>query len=169
MLDFIRGGHQINLTVAIDFTASNGDPRNSTSLHFNSPTQPNQYQNAITSIGSILDYYDSDHLYPCFGYGAKLPPDWQVSHMFPLNFNYQDPHVFGVNGILGAYNNALQQVVLHGPTNMAPVIRQAAMGARSNGETSYHILLIITDGVISDLDATIGNYFFVKKYSFFFR
>jgi vacuolar-type H+-ATPase subunit F/Vma7 len=155
MLDYIRGGHQISLTVAIDFTASNGDPRTPNSLHYRS-NQMNHYQRAISSIGNVLDYYDSDHLYPVYGFGAKLPPNWEVSHMFHLNFQ-QDPNVFGVNGILGAYEHSVSNVILHGPTNFAPVIRTAATAARSTAETNYHLLLIITDGVISDLDSTIAE------------
>uniref|UniRef100_A0A670Z5L4 C2 domain-containing protein n=1 Tax=Pseudonaja textilis TaxID=8673 RepID=A0A670Z5L4_PSETE len=42
-LDYIMGGCQIQFTVAIDFTASNGDPRNSCSLHYIHPYQPNEY------------------------------------------------------------------------------------------------------------------------------
>ncbi|KAK7879096.1 hypothetical protein WMY93_034122, partial [Mugilogobius chulae] len=41
-LDYIMGGCQIQFTVAIDFTASNGDPRNSCSLHYIHPFQPNE-------------------------------------------------------------------------------------------------------------------------------
>jgi hypothetical protein len=115
MLEYIRGGHQISMSVAIDFTASNGDPRNPDSLHFRGQYM-NQYQTAITAIGSILDYYDSDHQYPVYGFGAKLPPTWDVSHCFAANFNFQNPNVFGIQGILGAYDNAVSHVVLHGPT-----------------------------------------------------
>jgi hypothetical protein len=36
-LEFIRGGLDINLIVGIDFTSSNGDPQNPSSLHFLGP------------------------------------------------------------------------------------------------------------------------------------
>uniref|UniRef100_A0A8B9G5G8 C2 domain-containing protein n=1 Tax=Amazona collaria TaxID=241587 RepID=A0A8B9G5G8_9PSIT len=42
-LDYIRGGTQLNFTVAIDFTASNGNPSQPTSLHYLSPFQLNAY------------------------------------------------------------------------------------------------------------------------------
>ena len=33
-LDFIRGGTEVNFTVAVDFTASNGNPNDQRSLHY---------------------------------------------------------------------------------------------------------------------------------------
>uniref|UniRef100_A0A6I8NNK1 Copine 4 n=1 Tax=Ornithorhynchus anatinus TaxID=9258 RepID=A0A6I8NNK1_ORNAN len=48
-LDYIMGGCQIQFTVAIDFTASNGDPRNSCSLHYIHPYQPNEYLKALVA------------------------------------------------------------------------------------------------------------------------
>ncbi|KAG7239851.1 hypothetical protein INR49_030564 [Caranx melampygus] len=46
-VDFIRGGTQLNFTVAIDFTASNGNPSQPTSLHYMSPYQMNAYAMAL--------------------------------------------------------------------------------------------------------------------------
>jgi len=49
---------QMNFTVAIDFTASNGNPQNPTSLHYYNPYSLNQYATAITSVGEIIQDYD---------------------------------------------------------------------------------------------------------------
>lgn len=43
--------------VAIDFTASNGDPRNSCSLHYIHPFQPNEYLKALVAVGEICQDY----------------------------------------------------------------------------------------------------------------
>uniref|UniRef100_A0A8C4QMF6 Copine Va n=1 Tax=Eptatretus burgeri TaxID=7764 RepID=A0A8C4QMF6_EPTBU len=83
-LDYIKGGMQINFTVAIDFTASNGNPSQPTSLHYLCPYQPSAYALALRSVGSIIQDYDSDRLFPALGFGAKLPPDGHTSHEFPL-------------------------------------------------------------------------------------
>ncbi len=49
---------QINFTVAVDFTKSNGDPRKPQSLHYNSPYQPSQYARAIQAVReNILQYH----------------------------------------------------------------------------------------------------------------
>mgnify|MGYP001147847207 CR=1 FL=1 len=58
MLDYIKGGCEIGLTVAIDYTASNGAPSSATSLHYHNSMSYNQYQKAIISIGEILREYD---------------------------------------------------------------------------------------------------------------
>jgi len=44
--------------VGIDFTASNGDPSKSTSLHFMNPHQPNSYMKAIHAVGCVIQDYD---------------------------------------------------------------------------------------------------------------
>lgn len=58
-LDYIRGGTQIHFTVAVDFTASNGDPRTQGSLHYRQAGVDNQYSLAIKSVGEIIQDYDS--------------------------------------------------------------------------------------------------------------
>ena len=54
-----------------------------------------------------------------------------------------------------AYERCLPQIQLFGPTNFAPVIQHVANFAsqyRDGGQ--YFILLIITDGVITDMPQT---------------
>ena len=73
-----QGGCELNFVVGIDFTGSNGDPRDPSSLHYLGGSSPNQYTQAITAVGNVIQDYDSDQLYPAFGFGARLPPTWQV-------------------------------------------------------------------------------------------
>ncbi|KAM4817230.1 copine-5 isoform 3-T3 [Callospermophilus lateralis] len=154
-LDYIKGGTQINFTVAIDFTASNGNPSQSTSLHYMSPYQLNAYALALTAVGEIIQHYDSDKMFPALGFGAKLPPDGRVSHEFPLNGNQENPSCCGIDGILEAYHRSLRTVQLYGPTNFAPVVTHVARSAAAVQDGSqYSVLLIITDGVISDMAQT---------------
>ncbi|CAG5118026.1 unnamed protein product, partial [Candidula unifasciata] len=124
-IDYIRGGMQMNFTVAIDFTASNGNPQSPTSLHYNNPYQLNQYAAAITAVGEIIQDYDSDKMFPALGFGARMP-DGTVSHEFALNFQPDNPFCSGVDGILAAYYHAINNVQLYGPTNFAPVINHVA-------------------------------------------
>ncbi|XP_053170004.1 copine-8 isoform X1 [Scomber japonicus] len=151
-LDYIKGGTQINFTVAIDFTASNGNPAQPTSLHYMSPYQLNAYAMALKAVGEIIQDYDSDKMFPALGFGAKLPPDGRVSHEFALNGNPQNPYCAGIDGVMEAYYQSLKSVQLYGPTNFSPVINHVARYAASVKDGSqYFVLLIITDGVISDM------------------
>jgi len=157
-LDYIMGGCQINFTVAIDFTGSNGDPRSPQSLHYMNQQHPNQYVSALRSVGAVCQDYDSDKMFPALGFGAKIPPHYQVSHEFPLSFNFENPFCEGIAGIEAAYMNCIYQVQLYGPTNFAPVINHvgkfAYQESQTNTASNYYVLLILTDGVISDFYET---------------
>merc|ERR1719454_437271 len=105
---------EMNFVVGIDFTASNLDPANPNSLHFNHGSNPNQYVQAIRSVGDIVQDYDTDKMFPVYGFGARIPPNGQVSHMFPCNFNPQTPFLHGVDGIIAGYQQAITNVQLFG-------------------------------------------------------
>lgn len=81
-----------------------------------------------------------------------------VDHCFPLNGNPQSPFIAGVPGIIQVYHQALTQVTLSGPTYFQHVIRNAInVAASTPREQYYHVLLILTDGEIHDMEATISN------------
>ena len=63
----------MNFLVGIDFTASNGDPSDPKSLHWMDPdgSSENQYQAAIRAVGEVIENYDSDRLFPVFGFGGR--------------------------------------------------------------------------------------------------
>ncbi|KAJ6642382.1 Copine-9 [Pseudolycoriella hygida] len=154
-MDYIRNGTQMHFAVAVDFTQSNKDYTSPESLHYLSANSLNPYQIALRSVGEIIQHYDNSHLYPAFGFGAKIPPNGEVSHQFPLNGNPKHPHCSSIDEILVHYENCLKTVELYGPTNFAPVINNAISiaSAFQNGK-HYFVLLIITDGIISDMKET---------------
>uniref|UniRef100_A0AAZ3RQP9 C2 domain-containing protein n=1 Tax=Oncorhynchus tshawytscha TaxID=74940 RepID=A0AAZ3RQP9_ONCTS len=154
-LDYIMGGCQIQFTVAIDFTASNGDPGNSCSLHYIHPYQPNEYLKALVAVGEICQDYDSDKMFPVFGFGAQIPPDFKVRDI-------QSKRIWrclgSIQGVVEAYQACLPKIQLYGPTNIAPIIQKVASSASEEMHTmeamEYFILLILTDGVITDMADT---------------
>ncbi|EDQ88285.1 uncharacterized protein MONBRDRAFT_26531 [Monosiga brevicollis MX1] len=150
-VDYLRGGHELHFQIAVDFTASNGDPRMPSSLHYMNPMSPNQYQQAIMAIGQVIQDYDTDKQFPCFGFGAKSGET--VLPIFALNGNMQQPYCDGIDGMIAAYQQGLLNVTLWGPTNFAPIIAQAAQVARDHSQF-YHVLLILTDGAVSDFNDT---------------
>ncbi|KAH9688650.1 protein BONZAI 3 [Citrus sinensis] len=156
-LDYISSGFELNFMVAVDFTASNGNPRNPNSLHYIDPSgRLNSYQQAITEIGEVIQFYDSDRRFPAWGFGGKTF-DGTVSHCFNLNGRAGGFEVDGVEGIMAAYASALNNVALAGPTLFGQVINTAARIAGqslSYDRSKYFVLLIITDGVLTDLQET---------------
>ncbi|KAL7979698.1 hypothetical protein Chor_004856 [Crotalus horridus] len=157
-LDYIMGGCQIHFTVAIDFTASNGDPRNSCSLHYINPYQPNEYLKALVAVGEICQDYDSDKKFSALGFGARIPPNYEVSHDFAINFNPENDECEGIQGVVESYQSCLPKIQLYGPTNVAPIISKVAKVAANEEKTQeasqYFILLILTDGVVTDMADT---------------
>jgi len=154
-VDYIQAGTLMNFSVAVDFTASNGPPSDPRSLHYLPSLQStNQYTQAIQAVGEIIEVYDTDKQFPALGFGAQIPPHGQVSHEFFLNMA-ENPYCLGVQGILQAYRTALTAVSLYGPTNFQPVINHVAQFAKSyqNGQ-QYFVLLILTDGAITDFEET---------------
>jgi len=162
-LQYIRGGEQLSVIVAIDFTGSNGHPSRPESLHARHLNgQQNQYQKAINAVCQILLNYDYDQQVPVYGFGGKprFPnmPSNIVSHCFPCTGNPNQTEVLGLDGILASYDHSLNNVELSGPTYFAPILNETLKlcQAHKTEETGvYTILLILTDGEIHDMDQTI--------------
>ncbi|KAJ3163271.1 hypothetical protein HK101_000636 [Irineochytrium annulatum] len=166
-IDHVARGCVFSLAVAIDFTGSNGDPRQPTSLHFMpgfgqknaaAPYGMNEYQRAIVGVGKVLAEYDHDQKFPTMGFGFQMAGASMDCAVLG------ESH--GVDGILRCYHDTLNApgFQLWGPTLFAPVIRTATNAIRQElaadrthtrqRPTNYHILLILTDGQINDMDAT---------------
>jgi hypothetical protein len=156
-IDYMSGGCQLNVAVAIDFTGSNGDPRKVGTLHYLNPSGRNDYEKAIASIVNILGKYDSDKMFPVYGFGAKY--GGVVRHCFQCGAAAEH---HGVAGVLQAYKQVFRSgLIMSGPTDFTEVIRTAKSRAESaqqnamrNGGQCYTILLIVTDGAVSDVEAT---------------
>ncbi|VVA12788.1 PREDICTED: BONZAI [Prunus dulcis] len=156
-LDYISSGYELNFMVAVDFTGSNGDPRSPDSLHHIDPYgRLNSYQQAIREVGEVIQFYDVDKRFPSWGFGGRTT-NGTVSHCFNLNGSASDFEVEGVEGIMGAYATALHNVSLAGPTLFGQVVNKAAEIAGrslSSSNKKYYVLLIITDGILTDLQET---------------
>ena len=154
-LDHLKGGLQISLITAIDFTGSNGNPSDPRSLHYIG-AQDNEYLEALKSVGSVLAPYDSDGNIPVFGFGAKLPPNYDTAfHCFNLN-GQPNPEVQGVEGMIAAYKQTLSIARLSGPTLFSEILQYTSSLTQSQlASYAYTILLIITDGVINDMRRTV--------------
>ena len=158
-IDYLRSGMQINLWVAIDFTGSNGAPNLPNSLHYLG-AKNNQYETAIRACGDIVAYYDFDQKFPVFGFGGKFYGNPVVDHCFPLNGNPNDPEIEGIDGILQTYRTVLNNTELWGPTHFHHFIQKmndtVKQDIQRENYNVYNILMILTDGIIEDMDDTIN-------------
>jgi len=74
---------------------------------------------------------------------------------FFVNMDATNPYCAGLDGVITAYGYCLSQIQLYGPTNFSPVINHVARIANTTLDGSkYHILLILTDGIITDMNDT---------------
>ena len=154
-VDYLKVGVQIGLSIAIDFTGSNGNPKDQRSLHFIGGQQPNQYERAIFACGNIVAYYDYVQIFPCYGFGAKI--NNTPTPIFNLNLQ-SNPNINLIPNIIGEYHNALGRVQLWGPTHFGPIIQTTNNIIRQeNDKLKYNILMILTDGMIDDIDNTINE------------
>lgn len=161
--DYIKGGTQLALVMAVDFTSSNGYPHRNDSLHTLNPVNGlNSYQKAMSSCGEILLNYDYDKMVPVYGFGGRpkfpLLSTQQTMHCFPLNGKPNDPYCFSLEGIMESYNYALHNVELNGPTLFCPILTEVmkiCIKSKTEGDDQYYILMILTDGEIHDMEQTI--------------
>lgn len=136
-----------NLILGIDYTKSNkwtgAKTFNGDCLHAITPHRQNPYQEVISVIGRTLEVFDDDRLIPTFGFGDNHTSDKKCFSFYPDN-----RPCFGFQEVLSRYSDITPCICLAGPTNFAPVIHSAISIARE--ERSYHILLIICDGQVTN-------------------
>ncbi|KDO27436.1 hypothetical protein SPRG_07024 [Saprolegnia parasitica CBS 223.65] len=143
-----------NLIVAIDYTKSNTwtgqHSFQGKCLHDIDPTGQtwNPYQSVIHIMGKTLETFDDDKLIPAFGFGDATTGGRAC---FPFLPNGEICTGFGQ--VLERYNQITPMMALSGPTNFAPVINEAIRIVQA--QRSYHILLIVADGQVTNEKETI--------------
>ena len=156
-LDYIRAGVRICLSIGIDFTGSNGHPLDEGTLHSIKGNQPNDYERAIQYCGDIVAYYDYDQMFPVYGFGAVVKGSYNKEASMCFNLNFLDnPEIYTIANVIKAYHECIEKdkITFSGPTEFAPII-QAVISRINEKDFNYHILMILTDGVIDDLQETI--------------
>jgi hypothetical protein len=152
------GGTQINLSIGIDFTGSNGNIKEHDSLHYmDALGNFNQYQSAIRLCGDIISFYDFDQIFPVYGYGAILPGEQLVSHCFNLNLQ-DNPNIQSIDSVLEVYKQTLPLLKFSGPTYFSYIINTMISNIKDqNNKQIYNVLLILTDGLINDMNETVDS------------
>jgi len=170
-IDYLKGGMNLNTMIGIDYTASNRLAHDPKSLHYLDPSgRLNPYQLAMKSILEIVTTYDTDKKIPLYGFGAKsnLHPEEETSMCFPISgddfHSDAEAEVEGCDGVYDAYTESLTQdkFKFAGPTLFVPILRKAIAKAQEakekfqngEGDLEYTVLLMMTDGVITDFSRT---------------
>ena len=154
-IDLIENGLQIKISFAIDYTNSNLVYTNKKSLHYiGDPEKLNPYENCLRCFGELVGSYDFENKIAMLGYGGIIPQTGETSHCFPVSLT-NNPYAKGIEEAIKQYKNSLPKITLDGPTYFFPVFKEnlAMIKEYENYPTSiYHLLVIITDGTIHDLD-----------------
>ena len=158
-MEYLKEGLNLNLNIAIDYTLSNEEPNNPNSLHYLYGNEPNDYEKAIFSCGTIVGYYDRDQIFPCYGFGGIPKGQKNVSHCFNINFK-ESPDIYLIDNVIKAYKESFNKITLYGPTYFAPIIKKVMNDLKkilnqSPQDNHYEILMILTDGLINDMDETV--------------
>ena len=82
-----------------------------------------------------------------------------MSHCFNINLQ-NNPDIDGLENIIPIYKKSLEKVTLSGPTYFCPVIKSVYNKIKNNKNqpdyiNHYFILMILTDGLIHDMQETI--------------
>jgi len=164
--EYLNKKLEVNTCFAIDFTLSNGNPKQPGSLHELNEFSHNPYEKALKCCGEIITQYDTDNIYPCFGYGAILPNKKEVSHCFNLNLT-DDPNIYGLEEVMKLYNQAIKTLKFKDPTNFSQVIEEIirmTTNYMNKKKLAYHILVIMTDGKVDDFQDTVNSIVKASEY-----
>lgn len=140
-----------NLIIGVDFTKSNQwtgkDTFGGQCLHSLTAGGMNPYQRVIDVMARTLEPFDDDKLIPAYGFGDVTTTDKSV---FPF---FQDERPCnGVAEVLARYSELVPHVQMSGPTSFAPLINKAIEIVQQTRQ--YHILVIIADGQVTNVDTT---------------
>lgn len=111
----------------------------------------NEYEKCIEAVGRVLCPYDSDQEFQIFGFSGMI--DNQINHCFQLK---DDSLKKGWEKIRDIYRETIQHFQMAEPTFLSQVIHKSADLAIEDFKKSktYSILLILTDGQITDMEQT---------------
>ena len=159
----LKAGLNLDLSIAIDFTGSNGNPKCENSLHYISNGFINNYEKAMRENIKIISMYNKSNKYNVYGFGAQL--NGKFKDIFNINGN-EDESIIGLENIISKYKETVNSVYFAGPTLFAPVIKEIKRKVEINYDNNfnYNILLIISDGIICDITETIDTIIEASKF-----
>ena len=163
LVQYLRQGWKIDVSVCVDFSLSNLEINDYRSLHkVNSNGEMNQYEKALYEVCNVMMPYARNGQFKAYGY-AGMPVYMgvnEVSRCWNLN-GQADPYVKGTMGVLDAYRKAIHGTKLAGPTYFGEFLDKVKSEIINNVSSKgleanrvYSVLIIITDGNCHDMEHT---------------
>jgi len=155
----------MQVSIAIDFTLSNGVITDARSLHrLYHNGEMNYYEKVIFEVCNVLTPYAKEEKFNAYGFGG-IPTylgEEKVSKLWELNGNKKDPSCKGTAGVLEAYQEGINGTQLAGPsyfgsllkTIKSQIIESVEEGGGITKNQLYHLVIIVTDGNCHDMDET---------------
>ncbi|CAL8092246.1 unnamed protein product [Calicophoron daubneyi] len=141
----------INVVIGVDLSNHALNNQLTKSRQVEMAQSCNEYGVAIQAVMEILQEYDSDQLFPAFGFGSKLSSGGKLAHKYPLSGEANNYFCKGMAGVLEAYRRSFEGVHLAGPICFSPIVRDVSDTARRNKNAeNYYVLLILTNGTVDD-------------------
>ena len=155
-VDYLLGGYEISLTLAVDFTVSNGDYTLPSSYHYLSPGNENSYMECIRSAISFTVKFSNTSLHNlpviAYGFGALPEHSGQASYCFALNQQEADPTIHSPDTVFSRYADTVKSMDASGPASLRHVIHKCLHDAMAQESyTPYRLCYVLTAGAISDL------------------
>ena len=155
MLQYLSGGCELDLMVAIDCTLNNGNPSQQDGLHYSSESWLNDYQAILFKIGSVFDSYEGQD-FVLWGYGARTPAGQQ-------SFFNMGEKLKGANDLVKAYDRTFSptnrnRLIMEKDAELRQIIQSAmsrAVKAVENNRQCYSTLVILSTGCCSDAKESI--------------
>ena len=115
--DYLKGGSEMHLTFALDFSSAKGHHAGDSE-----DQKLSEYEKAIQQVGNVVAEYDSDNLFPVYGFGGTPQGAEAISHCFHLNGEEENPSIEGIDNVLATYRKNLPGITIGKTTKFAPVL-----------------------------------------------
>ena len=158
-IDYMNWGLSINQMVLVDYSKSNGQPKQPDSLHALSSFKVNPYQHAISNVGGVLFKYGGETpVIRMHGFGGKLPGSTEGASCEFFELKTQEiPEVKTIRQAIVVYERMLQALDCCFAAKLSPGIRSCMEWAKTESVKDpkfYAVLLILTDGEVEDMEET---------------
>ena len=164
LIEYLKHGWQMNVSIAIDFTLSNLEIKDQRSLHRQMRNgEMNQYEKAIFEVCNVMCKYAIEGSFNVYGFGGiphYMGYKNKVSRLWNLN-GEDDPRCKGTMEVLKAYQKGIMGTTLAGPSYFGKLlshVQEEITGSLYerglDANRIYHVVIIITDGNCHDMEET---------------